>query len=85
LTFWFFLVKESNLKRLLLIFSGFLPRPLKGEVAENQLPFRDGAKLIFSGCEKCVFLDWTRQAKRTERRDSSLRLPSEFRMTQDAN
>ncbi len=50
---------ESSLKRLLLIFSGFLPQTLKGEAAENQPPFRDGAKLIFSGCEKCVFLDWT--------------------------
>ncbi len=54
---------EFNLKRLLLIFSGFLPRTLKGEAAENQPPFRDGAKLIFSGCEKCVFLDRTHVLK----------------------
>ncbi len=55
--------QESSLKRLLLIFSGFLPRTLKGEAAENQPPFRDGAKLIFGGCEKCVFLDWPQSNK----------------------
>jgi hypothetical protein len=31
-----------------MIFSYFLPQTLKGEVAENQPPFRDGTMLIFS-------------------------------------
>ncbi|MFO8054047.1 MAG: hypothetical protein R6U19_02665, partial [Bacteroidales bacterium] len=35
-----------------LIFSSFLARTLKGEAAKNQPPFRDGIKLIFSGCDK---------------------------------
>jgi len=30
------------------IFSNFFTPTLKGEVAENQAPFRDGVKLIFS-------------------------------------
>ncbi|MFO8054961.1 MAG: hypothetical protein R6U19_07365, partial [Bacteroidales bacterium] len=42
-----------------MIFSGFLPRTLKGETAENQPPFRVGVKLILSGCENLVFLDRT--------------------------
>ena len=31
-----------------MIFSYFSPQTLKGVVAENQPPFRDGAMLIFS-------------------------------------
>ncbi|MFO8055017.1 MAG: hypothetical protein R6U19_07660, partial [Bacteroidales bacterium] len=42
---------ESGLKGSHLIFSGFLPQTLKGEAAKNQPPFRDGVKLIFSGCD----------------------------------
>ncbi len=32
---------------------------LKGEFPENQPPFTEGAKLIFSGCKKSVFLGRT--------------------------